>query len=75
MDKILTELAVAVPSAAAVIVVVVLFLKHLRAERESRDAAQLKFLDSIEHLAGPIRELTTEVRLLGTARRTATDPR
>lgn len=64
MIEFLSELAVAVPSAAAVIVVVMMFLKHLRQERESRDTAQSKFLATLAKLSEPITELTTEVRLL-----------
>lgn len=58
------KLAVAAPAAGAVIVVVWLFLKHLREERRSRDAAQAKFLGTMEKLSAPITELVIEVRLL-----------
>lgn len=64
MSDLLERLAVAIPAAMAVIVVVVLFLKHLRGERVSRDAAQTRFLDTMARLAEPITELTTEVRML-----------
>ena len=64
MNDLFEKLVVAVPSAAAVIIVVVLFLRHLRDERKSRDAAQAKFLDTLRTLSEPIAELTTEVRLL-----------
>jgi hypothetical protein len=62
--ELLTNLAVAIPAAVAVIVVVVLFLKFLRDERKSRDAAQTKFLDTLAKLSVPITELTLEVRSL-----------
>ena len=58
------KIAVAAPAAAAVIVVVWLFLKHLREERVSRDTAQTKFLSTLEKLSAPISELVVEVRLL-----------
>lgn len=58
------KLAVAAPAAAAVIVVVWLFLKHLREERRSRDTTQAKFLGAMEKLSVPITELVIEVRLL-----------
>lgn len=64
MSEWLTQLIVSAPTAAAVIVVVMLFLKHQREERISRDTAQAKFLSAIESLAEPITELTIEVRLL-----------
>jgi len=60
----MSELIVAVPAAAAVIFVVTLFLRHLREERASRDAAQTKFLDSMNRLSEPLTQLITEVRLL-----------
>lgn len=64
MPEVLVDLAVTAPAAAATILVVVLFLKHLREERKSRDAAQEKFLDTMRKLSEPITELTLEVRSL-----------
>lgn len=64
MELLLDKLAVAVPAAVAVIVVVMLFLKHLREERRSRDKVQSQFLTTIEKLSEPITELVVEVRLL-----------
>lgn len=58
------KIAVAAPAAAAVIVVVWLFLKHLREERVSRDTTQAKFLSTMDKLSAPIAELVIEVRLL-----------
>lgn len=60
----LEKIAVAAPAAAAVIVVVWLFLKHLREERVSRDTTQAKFLGTMDKLSAPIAELVVEVRLL-----------
>lgn len=64
MSELMTALIGAAPAAVAVIVVVALFLKHLRQERTSRDATQTKFLNTLARLSEPITELTTEVRLL-----------
>lgn len=76
MTDFLLKLAVAVPAAVAVIVVVMMFLKHLREERVSRDTAQAKFLATLAKLSEPITELTIEVRMLReTARRTSAIPR
>lgn len=64
MEELVEKLAVSVPAAVAVILVVVLFLKHLREERKSRDKAQSQFLTTLEKLSEPITELVVEVRLL-----------
>ena len=64
MNDLLTQLIVAVPAAVAVILTVVLFLRHLREERKSRDESQAKLLETIGKLSEPITELTIEVRLL-----------
>jgi len=64
VNDLLTQLIVAVPAAVAVILTVVLFLRHLREERKSRDESQAKLLETIGKLSEPITELTIEVRLL-----------
>lgn len=63
-SNILSELVVAVPAAAAVVITVMLFLRHLKDERKSRDETQKHFLDSMSQLSAPIQELTMEVRAL-----------
>ncbi len=63
-EGLLVQLIVAIPAAVAVIVCVVLFLKHMREERVSRDTAQTRFLEVLERLSEPIAELTIEVRML-----------
>lgn len=60
----MNDILVSGAAVAAVITVVTLFLKHLREERTSRDAAQLKFLETLAKLSVPITELTLEVRML-----------
>ena len=64
MEEFLKDMSVAAPAAAATIFCVVLFLRHLREERKSRDETQSKFLVTMEKLSAPITELTIEVRLL-----------
>lgn len=64
MTDLLLNLAISVPSAVAVIITVVVFLRHMTEDRRSRDAAQQRFLNAMEKLSVPIQELTIEVRLL-----------
>lgn len=60
----LPQLIISAPAAASVIIAVVLFLRHLKDERKSRDNMQIKWLDTMNKLAGAVSELTVEVRLL-----------
>ncbi len=46
--EILTQLVVAVPAAVAVVVTVIVFLKHIRKESQSRDDSQKAFLHATE---------------------------
>jgi len=64
MTDLLLNLAISVPSAVAVIITVLVFLRHMTEDRRSRDAAQQRFLNVMEKLSVPIQELTIEVRLL-----------
>jgi hypothetical protein len=64
VTDLLLNLAISVPSAVAVIITVVVFLRHMTEDRRSRDAAQQRFLNAMEKLSVPIQELTIEVRLL-----------
>lgn len=64
MTDLLLNLAISVPSAVAVIITVLVFLRHMTEDRRSRDAAQQRFLNAMEKLSVPIQELTIEVRLL-----------
>ncbi len=64
MNELLKELIVAGPSAAAVIIVVLLFLRHLKDAQKSRDAMQSRWMTVMGKLSGAISELTTEVHLL-----------
>jgi hypothetical protein len=64
MTDLLLNLAISVPSAVAVIITVLVFLRHMTEDRRSRDAAQQRFLNTMEKLSVPIQELTIEVRLL-----------
>jgi hypothetical protein len=64
VTDLLLNLAISVPSAVAVIITVLVFLRHMTEDRRSRDAAQQRFLNAMEKLSVPIQELTIEVRLL-----------